>query len=69
MLESLFCARWIIVLLVLVAYAANQTRKYIRLRHFGGPFGTGWSEIPHIKAIFGPQSQLWYKEITDKYGE
>lgn len=68
MLASLFGARWIIALGIFFVYAANQIRKYFRLRQFKGPFGTGWSEIPHMKAIIGLHSHLWYKDVTDQYG-
>lgn len=68
-LETLFEARWILVLLGLTIYVANQTRKYFRLRRFKGPFCTGWCEIPHMYAIAFLKSHTWYKEVTDRYGE
>jgi hypothetical protein len=67
--ERLLEAPWLLPLLLMVAYAANQTRKYHRLSQFKGPYSTGWSELPHIYAIVTYRSHLWYKEVTDRYGE
>ncbi|KAF2111057.1 cytochrome P450 [Lophiotrema nucula] len=68
-LEQVLAAEWLLVLGLAAIYAANQTHKYHRLRHFKGPFGTGWSEIPHIRAILSHKSHLWYKNVTDRYGK
>lgn len=67
--EELIGKAWLAPLILCILYVANQTRKYHRLSQFKGPFSSGWSEIPHINAIITHRSHLWYKEVTDRYGE
>ena len=66
---QLYPLRWLLLSAVIALYVADKYRKYYRLRHFSGPFGTGWSEFWHSCVILGLRSHLAYKEVNDKYGE
>jgi hypothetical protein len=61
--------RWLVVLIVLLAYVTSKYRAYQRLSAFKGPFSTGWSEIWHSYRIIGSHSHLAYRDVNDKYGE
>jgi hypothetical protein len=61
-------ARWLLAAIGTVLYVVFKYRVSKRLAAFQGPFGTGWSEIWHTRAILSLQSHLKYKEVNDKYG-
>jgi hypothetical protein len=69
LLAQLYALRWLLLTAVFTLFITDKYRKYVRLRHFGGPFGTGWSEFWHSRVILGLHSHLAYKEVNDKYGE
>ncbi|KAH6637940.1 putative cytochrome P450 monooxygenase [Boeremia exigua] len=68
LLAQLYALRWLILPAVFALYFAERYRKYNRLRHFSGPFGTGWSEFWHSRVILGLQSHLAYKDVNDRHG-
>lgn len=61
-------ARWLLTSVALAIWVALKIKQYYRLRHFKGPFGTGWFEIWHGLAYLSENSHLKFKEATDKYG-
>ena len=67
-LAQLHEAGWLLIVVALVLYIADKYRRYLRLRAFKGPFGTGWSELWHSSTILSLRSHLIYKEVCDKYG-
>lgn len=69
LLAQLYALRWLLLTAVVALHLADKYRKYIRLRHFHGPFGTGWSEFWHSRMILSLHSHLAYKEVNDKYGK
>lgn len=69
LLAHLLAAKWLLLAAAVALYAADKYRKYCRLRDFGGPFSTGWSELWHTRAILTLRSHLAYKDVNDKYGE
>lgn len=69
LLAQLYALRWLLLTAVFTLFVTDKYRKYVRLRHFSGPFGTGWSEFWHSRVILGLHSHLAYKEVNDKYGE
>lgn len=53
-----------------LAYAAfGRVRDYWRLRHFKGPWSTGWSWVWHSRAVLSGAAHQWYGDATEKYGE
>ncbi|KAJ4350772.1 hypothetical protein N0V95_004449 [Ascochyta clinopodiicola] len=68
LLVQLYALRWLLLSAVVAVYLADKYRRYDRLRHFSGPFGTGWSEFWHSRVILGLHSHLAYKHVNDKYG-
>lgn len=62
-------ARWLVASVVLAIWAVLKIKQYYRLRHFKGPFGTGWFEIWHGLAYLSGNSHLKFKEATDEYGK
>lgn len=69
LLAQLYALRWLLLCAVITMYVTYKYRKYDRLRHFKGPFSTGWSELWHSCVILGLHSHLAYKNVNDKYGE
>lgn len=69
LLAQLYALRWLLLPAVIALYIADKYRRYDRLRHFSGPFGTGFSEIWHTHVILGLHPHLAYKEVNNKYGE
>jgi len=67
--EQLLAAKWLIVAVFAALYVSNIGRRYVRLRHFDGPWSTGWCEARHTLAMLSFKSERWYKEVTDKYGK
>jgi hypothetical protein len=67
-LLQIYELRWLLASAVLVYYLGSKIRTYRRLKAFKGPFGTGFSEIPHTRALLSFKAHLWYKEVCDKYG-
>lgn len=61
--------RWIITVVLLGAYSLQKIRTYYRLSSFKGPWGSGWSELWHVRAILGLKSHLKYDEVCRKYGK
>ena len=61
-------ARWLLASVVLAIWAVVKVKQYYRLRHFKGPFSTGWFEIWHGLAHLFENSHMKYKEATDRYG-
>lgn len=68
LIAQLYSLRWLILIVVIALYVASKYRRYNRLKHFKGPFSTGWFEIWHSRLILGLQSHLEYKAVNDKYG-
>lgn len=68
LLAQLYALRWLVFTAFIALYATEKYRRYNRLRHFHGPFGTGWSEFWHSRVILSLQSHLRYKEVNDTYG-
>ncbi|XPS93170.1 hypothetical protein M3J09_002538 [Ascochyta lentis] len=68
LLGQLYALRWVLLSAIAALYIAAKYRRYDRLRHFHGPFGTGWSEFWHSRVILGLHSHLAYKDVNDKYG-
>ncbi|EGO52223.1 hypothetical protein NEUTE1DRAFT_114214 [Neurospora tetrasperma FGSC 2508] len=61
-------ARWLLASVVLAIWVVLKIKQFCRLRHFKGPFGTGWFEIWHGLAYLSGNVHLKFKEATDKYG-
>jgi hypothetical protein len=66
LLAELYAFRWLLLTVVVSLYLTDKYRRYNRLRRFHGPFGTGWSDFWHSRAILSLQSHLRYKEVNDK---
>jgi hypothetical protein len=66
---QLYEARWQLLAIVFLVYAANKYRIYRRLSAFKGPFSTGWFDIWHTWAILGMRSHLVYNDVCERYGE
>ncbi len=52
----------------LTVYLGSKIRTYYRLSAFKGPFGKGFSELWHTRALLSLKSHVKYKEVCDKYG-
>jgi len=65
---QLYAAKWLLVAVILVAYAVATFVRYRRLRAFPGPISSGWCELLHMGAILSRHSHLWYKAVGDEYG-
>ncbi|KZL73725.1 cytochrome P450 [Colletotrichum tofieldiae] len=50
------------------AYIARRITQYAKLRHFGGPWWTGITHLPHSRAMVTPNCHEWYAEMNEKYG-
>jgi len=68
LLAQLYEARFLLLVGLLTTYFATKLRTFLRLRHFKGPFSTGWSEAWHIRAILSLKSHIKYMEVTNRYG-
>lgn len=69
LLAQIYENRWLLALATLTFYAVGKIRTYNRLKQFKGPFGTGFSELWHTRAILSLQSHLKYRDVSDKYGK
>ena len=69
LIAQLYAARWLLLSIAIVIFAANKYRQYRLLQAFNGPFSTGWSDLWHIRAILSMRSHLIYKDVNDKYGK
>lgn len=67
-LSSIYPLRWFLGLAVLAVYLASKVRTYWRLRHFKGPFSTGFSDLWHARLIVSHKNHQGYKDVLDKYG-
>ncbi|KLU91390.1 pisatin demethylase [Magnaporthiopsis poae ATCC 64411] len=68
LLSSIYPLRWFLGLALLVVYLASKVRTYRRLRHFKGPFSTGFSDLWHARLIANHKNHQGYKDVLDKYG-
>lgn len=68
LVQTLYDNHWTLAASALTIYLARSIYLYYRLSRFKGPFGVGFSEIPHNWAIFKPDTQEWYRHVTDTYG-
>jgi hypothetical protein len=67
-LAHIHTLRWLIVAIAFALYGVTKYRTYKRLASFNGPFGAGWSELWHTRAILSNRSHLAYNKVTDIYG-
>ncbi|KAK3690217.1 cytochrome P450 [Podospora appendiculata] len=67
-LQTLADQKWPVLAFVLAAYLTQKVYQFYRLRHFKGPFGTGFSGIPHSIHELGPACHEWFHQVSDKYG-
>lgn len=67
-IETLSDNIWPLAASVLAIYLVRKIYIYYRLSQFKGPFGVGFSEIPHSWAILKPDTEQWYRHVTDTYG-
>ncbi|KAK3939350.1 pisatin demethylase [Diplogelasinospora grovesii] len=51
-----------------IIYALHKLRVYLRLRNCKGPFGVGFTELPHTWNFLGPACHEWYRDVNEKYG-
>lgn len=68
LLSSIYPLRWFLGLAMLAVYLASKVRTYRRLRHFKGPFSTGFSDLWHARLIVNHKNHRGYKDVLDKYG-
>jgi hypothetical protein len=68
LLAQLYALRWLLLTAIVALYLTDKYRRYNRLRHFRGPFSTGWSEFWHSRVILGLQPHLHYQAVNDFYG-
>ena len=68
LLETLIEQKWSLLAAVIAVYAARSFLRYHRLRQFGGPWGTGFSKIPHNINVFTGEAHHWYRGISEQYG-
>jgi cytochrome P450 len=66
--ETIYDERWAILLGLALIYLARSLYVYHRLSAFQGPFGVGFSELPHSRRLFSMMMASWYEEVADKYG-
>lgn len=61
--------QWFMPLLgfLVVVFFINKLVVYARLRQFRGPRWTGFTDLPHSKALL-QNCHEWYADISDKYG-
>ncbi|KAM7198208.1 Pisatin demethylase [Naviculisporaceae sp. PSN 640] len=67
-LETVLENKWQLAATVVIIYFARVIVAYSRLSQFRGPSGVGFSEVPHSWQIFRPDTEKWYKDVTDTYG-
>lgn len=67
-LAFLYSQRWAILSSVVGIYLANTLIIYFRYRKFKGPFGTGFSNLPHSRALLTKNCHEWYADVSAKYG-
>ncbi|KAJ4291335.1 hypothetical protein N0V88_006343 [Collariella sp. IMI 366227] len=68
LLEALIEHKWPLLASVVTLYALHSILSYRRLRQFGGPWGVGFSEIPHDIQTYRGNGHDWYRKANDKYG-
>ncbi|KAK3293022.1 cytochrome P450 [Chaetomium fimeti] len=66
--ESLIEQKWPLLATVVALYVVHTLRQYCRLCQFGGPWGTGFSKIPHNYNTFTGEAHEWYRDVSEKYG-
>jgi hypothetical protein len=66
--RSLLDFKWHLIGFAVLAYVFKVYRQYDRLKHFKGPFSTGFSEFWHSRAMLRNESHLKYGEVCEKYG-
>jgi hypothetical protein len=70
LLAELHEHRWLVIAgSFLALYAGYKIQAFRRLSAFGGPFGVGFTSIPHSWSFLAGRSHLFYKEAIDAYGE
>ena len=68
LLLHVYDLRWLLASAAAAAYVGTKIRAYYRLSAFKGPFGTGFTELWHTRALLSLKSHTKYKEVCDKYG-
>jgi hypothetical protein len=61
--------KWLLASIAFLIYAGSKYRTYSRLKHFKGPFSTGFSELWHSRVILECKSHLVYDQVCEKYGK
>ncbi|KAK4099124.1 cytochrome P450 [Parathielavia hyrcaniae] len=68
LLESLAEHKWPILASFVALYLIRTVVSYHTLRHFRGPWGSGFSKLQYdIKAYTG-EAHSWFREVNEKYG-
>ncbi|KAK0738764.1 cytochrome P450 [Schizothecium vesticola] len=69
LLPELYEHRWLGLAVSFIAlYVGYKIQAFRRLSAFGGPFGVGFTSIPHSWSFLTGRSHLFYKEAIDAYG-
>ncbi|KND88422.1 Pisatin demethylase [Tolypocladium ophioglossoides CBS 100239] len=53
---------------LLCVYMVSRSLVYAKLRRFGGPVWTGFTDWPHSMAMLQNNCHEWYAGISEKYG-
>jgi hypothetical protein len=68
LLESLAENKWPLLAAILALFLVRMVVRYNRLRHFGGPWGTGFSKIQFDINLYTGDAHTWCRDVSEKYG-
>ncbi|KAH6623362.1 cytochrome P450 [Chaetomium tenue] len=68
LVEGVIEYRWALLAAIAALYAVKSLLRYYRLRQFGGPWGTGFTKIPHNINVFTGEAHNWYQKVSEEYG-
>ncbi|KAK4155663.1 cytochrome P450 [Chaetomidium leptoderma] len=68
LLKTVVDYKWHIFASIAALYVVRKFLRYQKLARFGGPWGTGFSEIPHNINIYTGEAHNWYRDISEKHG-
>jgi len=68
LLDTLIEAKWALLASIVTIYLLRKILRYQKLARFGGPPGTGFSEVPHSINAYTGEAHNWYRNVSEKYG-
>ena len=60
--------RWPLLAGIVILWLLHKFIQYYRLRRFGGPWVTHFTDLPNSVKTYLGESDSWYRSISERYG-